>query len=434
MQIIERTVESITPYNHNPRKIPKSAIERVAASIHEFGFKVPIVLDNGGTIIAGHTRYLAAKELQLKSIPCIIADDLTPAQVKAFRIADNKVAEASRWDDDRLAQELADLEAELANQMSMFQFGFTEADYHEQEVGPNDFDVDVALSSARIRSRVESGQIWRCGRHRVMCGDSTSMTDMEKLMDGVQSDMILTDPPYNVAYEGKTADALTIDNDSMDEDSFVQFLIASFSTMAAALKPGGAFYIWHSDNHRKAFLDALQACNLEVRQCLVWIKNVITLGRQDYQWQHEPCLYGWKAGAPHYFIDDRSRSTCVWDDTINIDKMDKTQLKSILQQIIASTGNSTVLRESKPLRNDLHPTMKPIALFSRLIANSTRRYERESERESRVLDPFGGSGTTLVCCEQMGRSSYTMELSPSYCQVIIERWERLTGDTAMLEQ
>ncbi len=237
------------------------------------------------------------------------------------------------------------------------------------------------------------------------------------------ADLVVTDPPYNVNYEGGTKDALKIQNDNMDDASFLAFLIDAFKTMKEALKPGGAFYIWHSDGKRWFFSDALKQNGLEERQNLIWVKNALVLGRQDYQWKHEPCLYGWKDGAAHHFIDLRGEETVI-EDNPSLNKMSKPDLIQYVKELRKIIDDkTTVLREDKPLTNDLHPTMKPVPLIAYLIRNSSLKNEV-------VLDLFGGSGTTLIACEQLGRKARIMELDPKYCDVIVSRWEELTGQTA----
>ena len=383
LKIEMRSVSELTPYAKNPRN-NEPAVDAVAASIREFGFKVPIILDKDGVIVAGHTRLKAAKKLGLKEVPCLIADDLTPEQIKAFRLADNKVAELAEWDMDALNEEMEALTADF----DMSEFGFELEEFEQEpEVVEDDGEPE------NVEPIVQPGQVWQLGDHRLMCGDSTKPEDVAKLMAGEQADMWLTDPPYNVAYKGKTKAALTIANDSMEDGQFRSFLIDAFKAATESVKPGGAFYIWHADSEGFNFRAACREAGIQVRQCLVWVKNTIVLGRQDYQWKREPCLYGWKDGAAHYFCDSR-----------NI---------------------ATVIEEDKPAASPEHPTMKPIKLFARQISNSSRAGEI-------VLDTFGGSGTTIMAAEQLNRKARLMEIDPHYCDVIIARWEKFTGQTATL--
>lgn len=383
MDIINIALKDLKPYENNPRK-NDDAVKYVAESIKEFGFKVPIVIDKNNVIVAGHTRYKAAKKLKMSEVPCIIADDLTDEQIKAFRLADNKVAEKAEWDFDLLNAELDDI-----IDLDMELFGFEDALQDDAEEAVEDeFEVELP---AEPKSKL--GDIYQLGNNRLMCGDSTVLEDVEKLMGGEQADMLLTDPPYNVNYEGKTKDKLKIKNDKMGNDNFRQFLTDAFSNADMVMKPGAVFYIWHADSEGYNFRGACFDAGWTVRQCLIWNKNSMVMGRQDYQWKHEPCLYGWKEGAGHLWASDRKQTT-----VINFDK---------------------------PTRNDMHPTMKPIPLFDYQIKNNTKGGDV-------VLDLFGGSGTTIMACEQNGRRGYCMEYDPRYVDVIINRWEKFTGEKAVL--
>lgn len=372
------------PYANNPRN-NDMAVEPLKNSIKEFGFKVPIIIDKDGEIVAGHTRLKAAKELELEEVPCIIADDLTPEQVKAFRLADNKVGELAEWDFDLLDLELEELENV---NFDMEGFGF-EFNLQKEEAGVIEDDFDCVLGE---ETNIKQGDIFQLGRHRLMCGDSTSLEDVQKLAGGVQVDLLVTDPPYNVNYEGATKDKLRIKNDNMKDTQFREFLKNAFYAADSAMKVGASFYIWHADSEGYNFRGACKDIGWSVRQCLIWNKNSLVMGRQDYQWKHEPCLYGWKDGASHLWMNDRKQTT-----VINMDR---------------------------PTRNELHPTMKPVALFDYLIKNNTKSGDI-------VLDIFGGSGTTIMACEQNGRRGFLMELDPKYCDVIIKRWEEFTGEKAV---
>ena len=381
MEIKNLKLSELKPYENNPR-INDEAVKYVAESIKEFGFKVPIVVDKNNIIVAGHTRYKASKQLGLEEVPCIVADDLTDEQVKAFRLADNKVGEIAEWDFKLLAEELQGID-----DLDMEAFGF-EMPKNEDEVEEDEYDVELPKEP-----KSKLGQVYKLGRHRLMCGDSTKAEDVAKLMDGVKADMLLTDPPYNVAYEGGTKDKLKIKNDNMPDEKFRQFLVEAFTRANEVMKDGSVFYIWHADSEGYNFRGACFNIGWKVRQCLIWNKNSMVLGRQDYQWKHEPCLYGWKEGASHLWATDRKQTT--------------------------------VLDFDRPNRNAEHPTMKPVKLFDYLIKNNTKS-------EDIVLDLFGGSGTTIIACEQNKRTGYVMELDPKYVDVIINRWEQYTGEKAVL--
>lgn len=382
MNIIEKPINEVIPYEKNPR-INDNAVPAVMKSIEEFGFKVPIVIDKNGTIVTGHTRLKAAKKLGMKTAPCIVADDLTPEQIKAFRLADNKVAEAAEWDMELLNEELDGI---IDIDMSDFNFGDITDSPSSEDVVEDDGE-NIELPS---EPKTRLGDIWMIGRHKLMCGDATSEDVLKRLMGGDKADMYLTDPPYNVAYEGKTEDKLTIQNDSMEDSVFYQFLVDSFVAADSVMNEGAAFYVWHADSEGYNFRGACRAVEWELRECLIWNKNTMVLGRQDYQWKHEPCLYGWKGGAAHKWYSDRKQTT--------------------------------VIDMNKPNRNAEHPTMKPVQLFAYLMENSSKPGDI-------VLDSFCGSGTTLIACEQMNRTARVLELDPKYCDVIVGRYINLVGSS-----
>lgn len=421
MKIIEKRISEIQPYENNPRN-NDAAVDAVAASIKEFGFKVPIIIDKDNVIVAGHTRLKAAEKLGLAKVPTIMADDLTEKQVKAFRLADNKTAELANWIPEKLEEELADLA-----DVDMSQYGFEEleAALDGLEIIEDDYEPEPPEEP-----KTKLGDIFRLGRHKLMCGDSTDADAIKILMGGATADLVCTDPPYNVAL-GKhmrpseaiqlhrRTDGLVIDNDEMADEDFVEFLRKATTAALSQTRAGGAFYIWFASNRTLSVYEAMARAKLTVRQELVWVKSAFALGRQDYQWRHEPCIYGWKDGAAHYFKDDRTESTVI-DQTPNFEKMKKEELVDYINRILETTS---VLYEQKPSRSELHPTMKPVKLIGRLIANSSQRGEN-------VLDSFGGSGTTMIACEQLGRNCFMMELDPHYCDVIIDRWEQFTGEKA----
>lgn len=386
IKVIEKSIDELVPYENNAR-INDKAVDVVANSIKEFGFKNPCIIDKNNIIVAGHTRVLACKKLGIDKVPCIVADDLTEEQIKAFRIADNSSAQIAEWDMDKLMKELETIDYDME------QFGLAEqlAEIEKTIEQEKQTEEDDYVEPDDLEIRVHKGEVWQLGRHRLMCGDSTKEEDVAKLMDGNLADLVVTDPPYNVDYVGKTEDALKIQNDKMSDDNFLQFLTDAFGCMKNYLKDGGAFYIWHADSEGFNFRYACKLNDLKIRECLIWNKNSMVMGRQDYQWKHEPCLYGWKDGASHYFIDDRTLTT--------------------------------VIDCKRPSKSDLHPTMKPVELYSFQIKNSSRKNEI-------VMDLFGGSGTTVIACEQLDRQARVMELDEHYATVIIDRWEKFTGKKA----
>lgn len=381
MEIVNKNIEDIKMYENNPRN-NDGAVEYVANSIKEFGFKVPIVLDKNNVIVAGHTRYKAAKLLNLKELPCIIADDLSDEQIKAFRLIDNKAAELSSWNID-----LLNIELENIKDINMELFDF-KIDNILENVIDDDYEVELPEEP---KSKI--GNIYRLGNHYLMCGDSTKTEDLDKLMNNQLANLIVTDPPYNVNYEGKSGNNLKIMNDNLDDNSFYNFLKSAYDNLYIHTEAGGSIYVFHSDTEGLNFRKSFKESGFKLAECLIWVKNAFVMGRQDYQWRHEPVLYGWKPGASHYFIDDRTLDT--------------------------------ILEFDKPNRNKEHPTMKPIELIAYLIRNS-------SNTNDIVLDIFGGSGSTMIACEQLNRSCYMMELDPRYCDVIIDRWEKFTNKKAEL--
>ena len=393
MNIELRPINSIHPYPGNPRK-NDDAVAVVAESIRQFGFRQPIVVDVIGIIVIGHTRWRAAKQLGLTEVPVHVAAELSADQIRALRIADNKSSEIAEWDLDQLGIELKAIEGSDLD-LDLAALGFDQDELAQLldpgvSTGLTDPDEIPPVPDAG-QTLTQPGDLWLLGDHRLLCGDSANPEHMARLMDGGEADLLLTDPPYNVAYEGGTDAAMTIANDDMDDASYRKFLVATLGCAVAVLRPGGAFYCWHADSEGLTVRGACSDIGLRVRQCLIWVKSSLVLGRQDYQWKHEPCLYGWKDGAGHTWLSDRSQTT--------------------------------VLEFAKPARNGEHPTMKPVPLFLYLMQNS-------SAAGGTVLDPFGGSGTTLIAAEQTGRHARLMELDPRYCDVIVKRWEQFTGKQA----
>lgn len=393
MELIKKRVEDLIPYENNPR-INDGAVDAVAESIRQCGYVAPIIVDEDGVILAGHTRRLALQRLGIADADVIVRAGLTEEQKRKYRILDNKTNEFAEWDFSKLEEELADLD------FGDFDFGFDESAEEEQTEIVEDEAPEVDEKSEPI---TKVGDIYQLGRHRLMCGDSTKLEDVERLMGGQKADLLLTDPPYNVALgmggsvdearkRHQSTGGLVIMNDKMENDDFRKFLTSVFSNASCVMKEGAAYYIWHADNEGYNFRGSMMDAGFQIRQTLIWKKQSITLGRQDYQWIHEPCLYGWKDGAGHAWYSDRKQSTVLCFD--------------------------------RPTKSELHPTMKPVALFDYQIKNSSKGGDI-------VLDLFGGSGTTMVACEQNGRSAYLMELDPRYADVIVKRWEQLTGNKAV---
>lgn len=417
-------ISDLKPYENNAKIHTKKQIDQIIKSIQDFGFNDPIAVDENNMIIEGHGRLLALQQMGWTEVECIRLDGLTDDQKRAYIHIHNQLTMNTGFDLDILEQELKTIEG-----IDMAFFGFDMDFEIDSDFTFDDGESAAAEWESTIESkplRTKHGQLWQLGRHRLLIGDSTDAGDVAKLTDGAEMDLCVTDPPYNVNYEGGTAEHMTILNDSMDDHSFYNFLRDFYQQMMGALKPGGSYYIFHADSNGLTFRAALQEAGGQVKQNLIWVKNSLVLGRQDYQWKHEPILYGWKDGAGHYFVNDRCQTT-TFEDSVDPEEMSREELiryAAFLQSRLDSIPTS-IFRENKPTKNDLHPTMKPVALCAKLIQNS-------SKKDERVIDFFGGSGSTLMACEQTGRTCYTMELDVKYAEGIISRWEEATGERAVL--
>lgn len=383
LKIEYANINNLKKYHKNAKKHPKEQVNRIANSIKEFGMCDPIgVWGKDNLIIEGHGRLMALKKLGYTEAPIIRLDHLSEEQRKAYTLAHNKSAE-SEWDFEILSDELKSIV-----DIDMMDFGFDlSLDEEEPKV------IEDEIPEIPVEPKAKYGDIYQLGNHRLMCGDATVLEDVRTLMNDNKADLLLTDPPYNVDYEGKTKDSLKIKNDNMGDNQFKQFLTDSFSNANEVMKEGASFYIWHADSEGYNFRSACKDVSWKVRQCLIWNKNTMVMGRQDYQWKHEPCLYGWKEGASHNWYSDRKQTT--------------------------------ILEFNKPNKSELHPTMKPLDLFAYQMKNSTAKGDI-------VLDLFGGSGTTLMVSEQLDRNAYVMELDPRYVDAIINRWENMTGSKGVL--
>jgi len=393
MELQVLKIADIHPYERNARKNDQ-AVDAVAKSIEQCTYVAPIVVDENYVILAGHTRWKALKKLGRTECECIVKEGLTEEQKKKYRLLDNKTNELADWDFDLLADELDGLD------LTAFDFDWGLRDELDTSVVEDNYDP---VLPAEPKSKL--GDVYQLGDHRLMCGDSTSLADVQKLVGGAQMDLLLTDPPYNVDYQGAAG---KIKNDNMEDTAFRRFLTDAFSNAAMVMKPGAPFYIWHADSEGYNFRGACKDAMLRVRQCLIWVKNSLVMGRQDFQWKHEPCLYGeseieedahepclygWTEGKKHYFFKNRKQTT--------------------------------VLNFDKPVKSAEHPTMKPIKLFDYQMQCSSKPGEN-------VLDLFAGSGTTIMAAEQNGRRAFCMEYDPKYTDVIVDRWEKFTGEKAVL--
>lgn len=421
----------LIPYARNSRTHSDDQVQQIAASIREFGFTNPILISETDDIIAGHGRLLAAQLLKIKKVPCIRLGYLTEAQRKAYVIADNKLALNAGWDDELLRLELGGLRDEG------FEIGLTGFSSEEVDallLGGDDVDEqgnvdDDEAPTAQDKCISGQGDVWMLGDHRVMCGDSTSIEDVEKLCDGSIVDCCWTDPPYNVNYEGSAG---KIKNDNMGNAQFRQFLSEAFVSAFAVMRPGAPIYIAHADtegyNFRGAFIDA----GFKLSGCLIWVKPSLVLGRSDYQWRHEPILYGWKPGAAHSWYGGRAKTTVIdaenapfrvmQDESVQIEIGESTLIISGESLCVEELVGSTI-RAEKPRRNAEHPTMKPVDLVLRMLKNSSRRGDV-------ILDLFGGSGSTLIACQKSSRKARLMEFDPRFADVIVRRWQAFTGQKA----
>ena len=385
MQLV--SLDKLVPYVNNARTHSAEQINKLRSSLREFGFINPVIIDRDFGIIAGHGRVLAAREEGITDVPCVFVDHLTEAQKKAYIIADNRMALDAGWDEELLRVEIESLQAETFD-ISLTGFGDDEiADLFGKDAGDakdDDYDLTAALEKAAF---VEKSDVWVVGRHRLVCGDATNPDDVEKLMDGKKANLIVTDPPYGVSF--KSASGLTIQNDSMKDEEFYNFLYKSFANMVAHMESGGSAYVFHADTEgltfRKAFIDA----GFHLAGVCIWSKNSLVLGRSDYHWQHEPVLYGFLKNGKHRWYSDRKQTT-IWNF-------------------------------NKPKRNENHPTSKPLDLLAYPIRNS-------SQENAIVIDTFGGSGSTLMACEQTNRICYTMELDEKYASVILRRYVEDVGN------
>jgi DNA modification methylase len=390
MNVTERfekvNIDKLVPYVRNARTHSKEQILQLRASLREFGFVNPVIVDKDLNIIAGHGRILAAKEEGITEVPCVFAEHLTEAQKRAYIIADNRLAMNAGWDMEMLSVEISELQGV---DFDLSVLGFDEAELSKlmgdiEDVKDDDFDVDEELKKPAV---TKVGDLWLLGNHRLICGDSTKIDTFTVLMDGKQANLVVTDPPYNVNYEGSAG---KLKNDNMADEAFYTFLLSAFKNMEAVMTKDASIYVFHADteglNFRKAFSDA----GFYLSGTCIWKKQSLVLGRSPYQWQHEPVLFGWKKAGKHNWYSDRKQTT-IWEF-------------------------------EKPKKNADHPTMKPVPLIAYPILNS-------SMVNSIVLDPFGGSGSTLVACEQTERICYTIELDEKYCDVIVKRYVEQVGDS-----
>lgn len=439
MNIEKRLLSELKPADYNPRvalKPEDDEYQKIKRSIERWGYIDPIIINSDGTIIGGHQRYSVLSELGYEEVD-VVCLDLSKDDEMALNVALNKIS--GEWDElklkDLLVQlDIADFDLSLTGFEQKEIDDLIELTDFEPDTVDDGFDEEQAINEIGNEPIVRQGEVWQLGRHRLMCGDSTSESDVHKLMGSELMDLIITDPPYNVNYEEKAAwvnkfrpnnnGAMEIRNDFMKDGDFYSFLFKCFCNMTGIMRDGAAIYVFHADieglNFRKAFKDA----GLKLAEILIWEKSHFVLGRQDYQWRHEPILYGWKEGGGHYFINDRTQDTVILEDDVDFEAMKKPELIQYIKDMLDKfKDQTTVLYEKKPMSSSLHPTTKPVDLIGKFIKNS-------SKKGWNVGDLFGGSGSTLMAAEQLGRTAFLMEYDEKYASVIIKRWEEFTGQTA----
>ena len=409
-------LHELTEFQGELKERSAGDVEKIIKSIKKHGFSFPFFVwknDGKNNVLDGHGRLMALQQMaaageEIPALPCVYISAKNEAEAKEKLLKLN--SQYGHMTADSVAAFLGDIKIdfdELALPDGVLDLGKLEPEETKDDDEAPALKPDEVADSQR-------GQLYRLGRHYLFCGDSTNADDMRALMGDVKADLIVTDPPYNVDYHGGTG--LNIKNDNMDDANFHAFLVAAYTAMFSVLKAGGAFYIWHADVKGAIFRNALKEAGGQLRQCIIWVKNALCLGRSDWQWRHEPCLYGWKNGANHYW-DGRRDLTTVYDEKPNYKKMSKEELLQEITKLRGDNLPNTIIYEDKPARNEEHPTMKPVKLFQRLIKNS-------SKEDDAVLDPFGGSGTSIIACEKLNRTAYVMELDPHYCDVIRKRWTK----------
>lgn len=412
LQIEYISVDDLVPYENNARKHAEADVDAIAASIKEFGFDDPVgVWSDRNLIVEGHGRVLAAKKIGMQKVPIVRLDHLTDEQRRAYALAHNKTAELSAWNFDVLDEELAQI-----FEIDMTTFGFEDDLVDPEDIVEDDYDPTVPEEP-----RTKRGDIYMLGGHRLMCGDATSFDDVAKLMDMEDADLVVTDPPYNMGYEGAGGAPRTkrIINDNMPEEKFESFLLDVYTNYYTAMREGASIYVFYKELGSGVFMRKMRESGLEFKQELIWVKNQIVLSGSKYQSMYEPCLMGCKGKVLKWNGKRKQRSVIE-----TLDFMSQEELKETIK-LLMSEEETDIIREHKSLKNDLHPTMKPIRLLAKLIQNS-------SDEGDIVLDLFGGSGSTMIACEQLKRRCFMSELDPAYCDVIIDRWESFTGGKAIL--
>lgn len=411
MEFKSININELKPAEYNPRidlQPGDKEFEKIRKSIEEFGYVDPVIINKDGTIVGGHQRYKVLKDIGYTEIQCIVID-VDKEKEKALNIALNKIS--GDWDKDKLKVLLSELQGVGLAEITGFDLAELGMLGVQEEVLEDDFDIDKVLEEEE--SNIQAGDIIQLGRHRLICGDSTNAADVEKLMNGKLADLVITDPPYNVNYQSNST-GMKIMNDNMEEDEFENFLFLAHKCMYDYSREGAPIYVFHSDVGGYAFREAFIKAGYKMAECLIWLKNQFVLGRQDYQWKHEPILYGWKEGAGHTWYGGRSQSTILESDIDELKKLSKKELIELIEEYKKEIPTS-VIEYERPKKNKLHPTMKPLGLLGILMQNS-------SAKGDIVLDLFGGSGSTLITAEKLDRTAYLVELDPVYCDAIVKRY------------
>lgn len=421
MNILEIDIKDIKISENNPRIATEKQIEIYKNLIEKYGFLIPVVIDSNNYIVRDDGRFLAAKELGIEKIKAVRIENLTDEDLQVIRLSEIQAADEGQWDYEKLYKELEKLGDKAF--ITGIDMEFVKENIPEfMETVENVEEIEVPAIEEETISLLGDLYIFN-NKHRLYVGDSTKLEDVRVLMNDNKADLLVTDPPYNVAYESE--DGKKIINDNMKKEDFAEFLLGFYKNAYEFLKEGASFYIFYADNEAIAFRGKLEEVGLKLSQCLIWVKNGFVLSRQDYHHRHEPCLYGWKPGAAHYFVEDRTQDT-VMEESIIFNKMKKQELIDYILKIEKELEeHSTIIRENKPLKNDIHPTMKPLKLLAKLIINS-------SKKDDIVMDLFGGSGSTLMAAEQINRTAYLMELDTKYADAIVRRYMSLNKDIKLI--
>lgn len=421
MEILELGIQEIELDSSNPRITTEEQIELYKKILTRFGMIVPILITSENKILYDNGKYEAAKQLGMKTVRAVRIEKLSEDEIRTLRLAELNAQEKGEWDFEKLYEELSKL-----NEDDLFLTGFN-LDEIEKELGVEGDDIEcieeIETPEPKENYYSQAGDIYLLGEHRLMCGDSTNTEDVAKLMNGELADLMITDPPYNINYEG--SDGQKIKNDNMSSDEFYNFLFYFYCNAFMHMRAGAAYYIFHADSETIAFRKALEDAGFKFSQCLIWVKNGFNLSRQDYNWRHEPCLYGWKLGKEHFFIKDYTQDTILETQEVLKKKSKEELLKYILELEGIIKYHSTIIEENKPVKNDIHPTMKPLKLLARLMANN-------SKKGWKVLDLFGGSGSTLMTAEQLKRKAFLMEYDPKYADVIVRRFASINQNIKLI--